>query len=62
MLAAQCALPEKTLSTLFVRARKVQVLRLGGHQEVQTRDELLQSWDGDDSAQHFFGRVVDLLT
>ena len=52
----------KTLSILFVRTCKMQVLRFGGHQEVETRDELLQSLDGDDSAQHFFGRVVDLLT
>ena len=63
MLAARCALPEKHLaSSILVRTCEMQVLRLGGHQEVETRDELSQSLDGDDSTQHFFGRVVDLLT
>ena len=55
-------LTRETLSTPLVRTCEMQALRLGGHQEVETRDELSQSLDGDNSAQHFFGRVVDLLT
>ena len=55
-------LTRETLSILLVRTCEMQVPRPGGHQEVEARGGPPQSLGGYNPAQHFFGRVVGLLT
>ena len=52
----------ETLRAFLMRSSQVHVLRFSRGQEVQAGNKFRQPLGGDDSAEHLFGRVVDLLT